>query len=126
MKKELVAIALLLLILIGNIWNRQRLDKLIGELDGLTEAAYASTQGADWTAAEDAARSAEEAWSGARTYTHIFIRHTDVDTLTAAFCDYRGAIAGRDDGDILASYLWLKAGLRCLRDMETLSAGSVF
>ena len=126
MKKELVAIALLLLILIGNIWNRQRLDKLIGELDGLTEEAYASSRSAEWTSAEDAARSAAEAWSGAHTYTHIFIRHTDVDTLTAAFCEYRGAITGRDDGDILASYLCLKAGLHCLRDMETLSVGSVF
>ena len=126
MKKEIVAIVLLLLILAGNIWNRKRLDKLIDDLNVLTEEAYSSAQSADWRGAEAAARNAEETWTGAHAYTHIFIRHTDVDTLTSSLCEYRGAIFGRDDGDILASYLCLKAGLSCLRDMETLSAGSVF
>ena len=126
MKKEIVAILLLLLILAGNIWNRQRLNKLIDDLNVLTEEAYASAQGADWSTAEASAMSAEETWTGAHTYTHIFIRHTDVDALTSSLCEYRGAIYGRDDGDILASYLCLKAELNCLRDMETLSVGSVF
>ena len=45
MKKEIVAIVLLLLILAGNIWNRQRLDKLIDDLYVLTEEAYTSAQG---------------------------------------------------------------------------------
>lgn len=126
MKKELIAVLLLLIILAGNLWNQRRLDRLTGELTDYVEETYASAQEGDWAAAENAARSAEETWIGAHAYTHIFIRHTDVDTLTAAFCDYRGAISGRDDGDILAAYLRLKTGLHCLRDMETLSAGSIF
>ena len=126
MKKEIVAIVLLLLILAGNIWNRQQLNKLINDLSVLTEEAYSSAQSADWRASEAAARNAEETWTGARAYTHIFIRHTDVDALTSSLCAYRGAISGRDDGDILASYLCLKAGLSCLRDMEALRVGSVF
>ena len=67
MKKEIVAIVLLLLILAGNIWNRQQLDKLIDDLYVLTEEAYTSAQGEDWIAAEAAARSAEETWTGAHT-----------------------------------------------------------
>ena len=126
MKKEIVAVVLLLLILAGNIWNRQRLDKVIEELNSLTEEAYAFSKETDWTEAEDYARSAEEAWLSAHNYTHIFIRHSDVDTLTAALCDYHGAIVGRDDGDILASYLRLSASLHCLQYMETLSVGSIF
>ena len=126
MKKEIVAIALLLAILAGNIWNQRRLDRLTSELHDLAYEAYAAAREADWDAAEDAARAAEGRWKSANAYTHIFIRHTDVDTLTACFCDLLGAIDGRDEGDILASYLRLDAGLRCLRDMETLSTGSIF
>ena len=95
-------------------------------MNALTEEAYASAEEADWFSAENAARSAEETWRNAHAYTHVFIRHTDVDTLEAAFCDYRGALNSRDEGDILAAYLRLTAGLDCLLDMETLSTGSVF
>ena len=110
MKKELFALALLLLILAGNLWNQHRLETLTSGLDALVEAA----------------QEAETRWTDADPYTHIFIRHTDIDALSAAFCDYRGALAGRDEGDILASYLRLTAGLRSLQGMEKLSVGSIF
>ena len=126
MKKELFALALLLLILVGNVWNQHRLETLTSSLDTLVEEAYASARNGLWQQAAHAAQEAEAQWTDADLYTHIFIRHTDIDALTAAFCDCRGAIAGRDEGDILGSFLRLSAGLHSLLDMETLSAGSVF
>lgn len=126
MKKELFALALLLLILAGNLWNQHRLETLTSGLDALVEEAYASARNGHWQQAAQAALEAETRWTDADPYTHIFIRHTDIDALSAAFCDYRGALAGRDEGDILASYLRLTAGLRSLQGMETLSVGSIF
>lgn len=126
MRKELVALALLLAILAGNIWNQHRLEVLTAGLDALVEEAYASARYGRWQQAAEAAQKAEKQWEDAGAYTHIFIRHTDIDALTSAFCDYRGALAGRDEGDILASYLNLTAGLRSLRAVEKLSAGSIF
>ncbi len=126
MKKELVALGLLLLILTGNLWNQRRLDALSAALTERVEAAYASSLSGSWTAAEEAAAQASEIWEQAGRYTHIFIRHTDVDALTAAFCDYRGAFAGRDRGDICASYLRLAAASKSLKNMERLSSGSIF
>ena len=126
MKKELFALALLLLILVGNVWNQHRLETLTSSLDTLVEEAYASARNGLWQQAAHAAQEAEAQWTDADLYTHIFIRHTDIDALNAAFCDYRGALAGRDEGDIIASYLRLTAGLRSLLAMEKLSAGSVF
>ena len=126
MKKELVALALLLLILAGNVWNQHRLETLTSGLETLTEEAYASARKGYWQQAAEAALEAEKRWTDASPYTHIFIRHTDIDALTAAFCDYRGALAGQEEGDILAAYLRLTAGLRRLLAMEKLSAGSVF
>ncbi len=126
MKKELVALLLLLLILAGNIWNQRRLDRLTVGLDRLTEEAFASARDGRWQEAEEAAGQAAQIWTEAGNYTHIFIRHTDIDALTAAFCDYRGAIAGRENGEIYAVYLRLSTGIRSLQSMEKLSAGSIF
>ncbi len=126
MKKEIVALALLLLIVAGNIWNQHRLSDLITTLSALTEEAYYASREQNWPRAEKAAQQAEARWSAENGYTHIFIRHTDIDALAAAFCDYRGALAGHEEGDIFAAYLRLTGGLRSLLDMETLSAGSVF
>ena len=126
MKKELVALLLLILILAGNIWNQRRLDRLTAGLDRLTEKAFASARDGRWQEAEEAAGQAAQEWTEAGNYTHIFIRHTDIDALTAAFCDYRGAIAGRETGEIYAVYLRLNTGIRSLQSMEKLSAGSIF
>ena len=126
MKKEIVALTLLLLILAGNIWNQHRLDELTAGLLSLTESAYTAALARDWTEASLSAEASEKLWLDADRYTHIFIRHTDIDALTEAFCDFRGAVAGQETGELLASYLRLKALLTSLRGMEKLSIGSVF
>ena len=95
----------------------------IGPSDG---KAFASARDGRWQEAEEAAGQAAQEWTEAGNYTHIFIRHTDIDALTAAFCDYRGAIAGRETGEIYAVYLRLSTGIRSLQSMEKLSAGSIF
>ena len=126
MKKELVALSLLLLILAGNLWNQRTLDRLTSALDSRVEAAYVSAQAGDRARAKEAAERAEKQWIDAGLYTQIFIRHTDIDALTAAFCDYRAALAAGDEADVLNAYLSLRTGLRSLREMEKLSFGSIF
>ena len=126
MKKEIVAITLLVLILAGNLWNQHRLDELTAGLLSLTESAYTAAQARDWSEASQAAEASENRWLEADRYTHIFIRHTDIDALTEAFCDFRGAVAGQESGELLAAYLRLNALLTSLQGMEKLSIGSVF
>ncbi len=126
MRKEIVAFTLLLLILAGNLWNQRRLNDLTAGLLSLAESAYSAAQTQDWSEASRAAEAAERRWLEEDRYTHIFIRHTDIDALTEAFCDFRGAVAGQENGELLAAYLRLKALLTSLRGMEKLSIGSVF
>ena len=126
MRKEIVAFTLLILILAGNLWNQRRLDKLTAGLLSLTESAYSAAETRDWSEAARDAEAAEKRWLEEDRYTHIFIRHTDIDALTEAFCDFRGAVAGQESGELLASYLRLEALLTSLRGMEKLSIGSVF
>ena len=54
MKKELVALALLLLILAGNVWNQRRLETLTSGLETLAEEAYASARKGHWQEAAEA------------------------------------------------------------------------
>ena len=54
MKKELFALALLLLILVGNVWNQHRLETLTSSLDTLVEEAYASARNGLWQQAAHA------------------------------------------------------------------------
>ena len=126
MKKEIVALALLLLILAGNVWNQRRLDSLTAELNDLVEEAYASAQEGDRSRAEASAAEAERQWLQADRYTHIFIRHTDIDALAADFCDYLAALTAGDEAEAFSAYLRLRTGLHSLRDMEKLSVGSIF
>ena len=126
MKKEIVALVLLLFILAGNIWNQRRLDSLTAELHDLVEEAYASAQAGDRLRAEERAAEAQRQWLRAGRYTHIFIRHTDIDALTAGFCDYLAALAAGDEAEAFSAYLRLRTGLQSLREMEKLSVGSVF
>ena len=126
MKKEFVALALLIAILTGNLWNQRRLNSLINGLMSLAEDACSASQQQDWPAAANAAEEAEKLWLDSGRYTHIFLRHTDIDALTAALCDFRGAAIGQESGELFTSYLRLKALLVSLRGMEKLSFGSVF
>lgn len=125
MKKELVALALLLLILLGNLWNQRRLEGLTAQLRSSVEDAYNAVEAQDWSKAAEDAQAAERDWLDAGAYTHIFIRHTDIDAVTAAFCGYRGAIAGQDKGNAFQAYLLLVALLDGLKGMERLSPGSI-
>ncbi len=126
MKKEAVALALLLLILAGNLWNQRRLDALTTGLLHLASDAYDAAQRQDWAGAARAAEEAEKRWLEAERYTHIFLRHTDVDALTEALCELRAGAAGQEKRGLLAPYLRFKALLTGLRDMEKLRFGSVF
>ena len=59
MKKEFVALALLIAILTGNLWNQRRLNSLINGLMSLAEDACSASQQQDWPAAANAAEAAE-------------------------------------------------------------------
>ena len=126
MKKEWLAVLLLLLILTGNVWNQRHAKQVTDRLLTLTEAAHRAAEEERWDAAADAAERAEREWRQAETYTSVFIRHAETDALTDAICGLRGAVAGRDAGEILGAVLAVEAHIRCIREMEQLSFGTVF
>jgi hypothetical protein len=126
MKREWIALLLICVILAGGRWDRRKVEALTEELLAGTDAAYAAAELGRREAAQKAAEAAEEAWRKEETFVCVFIRHSEADALTDALCAFRGAVAGQDEGELLAAYLSLRARISRILDMEKLSVGSIF
>lgn len=126
MKKEWLAVILLLLILGGNVWNQRHAQQVTDRLFSLADEIREAAGEERWTQAADAAEQMEREWRREEAYTSVFLRHSETDALTDAICALRGAVAGRDAGEILGAVLTAEAHVRCIRSMEKLSFGTVF
>ncbi len=126
MKKEIFALALLALILLGNLWNQRQLTDLTGEMLSCTRLAFREAEAGRWQAAGQAAQAALTLWERRERYRGVFLRHPESDETTDALCDLLGAIRARDEGALLGGYLRVQTRIRCLLRMETLSLASVF
>ena len=126
MNREICAYLLLLALFLGSLYNIHVMDDKIGFLRAEAEKAYESAQNGDFEKAESQLRSAADKWLGMDEYTHIFIRHTEIDSATDAFFDMLSDIASEDAKSAEGSYRKLDAHLRSLITIEHLSFGSIF
>ncbi len=125
MKKEWFALLLLLGIILGSVLNLRFLRNFTQELgQEVAEAAEAGEQ-ERWDAAEELAAVAMERWTEADKYTHVFIRHGEIDAVTDGFCSLLGAIRSQDHGSLYANQIALRSRLLGLYEMERLKPGSI-
>lgn len=126
MLKEWCAGALLLLILLLAGWNLRHLDGLTEELLLLSSQAAGAAAAEDWTAAASLAAELRTRWDGAEAYTHVFIRHPEIDAVTDAVCTLEGAAQGRDTAAYTGALHIFIAHLTSIRGMERPTFGSIF
>ena len=126
MKKYWVGILLLAGMLGGILLHIRHLEAMIGELTGQVDQAQTYAECGDFSAAESQVSQALNAWEQAGHYTHIFIRHTEIDSTTDAFCDLIGALAGEDAGESRGAFRKLHTHLHNIAQMERVSIGSIF
>lgn len=125
MKKEGLAIAIILCVTVASVLNLRYLKSFIHELDAQTSEAVSEAEAQDWAAAEALASEVMMQWIGMDKYTHIFIRHGEIDAVTDAFCSLLGAIKSRDASDIFTTQLTLHSRLNELVEMERVTPGSI-
>lgn len=125
MKRELAAGALLLLLIIGSIWNILYLDRFIEELDAMLNQAEYAAQNGDWDTARSFASLATRRWNAADDYTHIFIRHPEIDSTADAFYELSQLLLQEDEG-FEAAFGKLRYHLYSIKGMEHPSLGSIF
>ena len=126
MKKELCALFTLLLLIAGAIGNLTHLNTLMEQISNHINYSMLYCSLDDYQAAHTETSKALELWESEEPYTHIFIRHTEIDAFSDVFFDILSAIQNREKYE--AENLLRK--LQHLADnmvaMESVSLGSIF
>ncbi len=126
MKKEIAAAVLLLLLFTGVLMNIRVAECIFSSLADEVDAAYECLENGDMQAASEQLDAAIEHWLGLDGYTHIFIRHSEINSTTDAFYGFKSDLSGGDAAAAAGSYGLLKEALGSLTAMERISLGSVF
>lgn len=126
MKKELAAAVILALVFIGVLVNIKVAGNIILSLEEDVTAAYQSAEKGDFDRAKPQLDAAVEHWMSLDGYTHIFIRHSEINSTTEAYFQLKSDIYAEDMGAAEGSYGLLMTTLDSLMTMEQLSLGSIF
>ena len=126
MKKELIAAVLLAVIFAGVMLNIRASERIVSSLMSEVDAAYAQLKGGDNESAVKTIDRAIERWLMLDGYTHIFIRHSEINSTTEAFFQFKSDIGSGDADAAEGSYGLLSETLRSTMTMEQISLGSIF
>ena len=126
MKKTIVAAVLLLLLLVGTLLNIRCLDGYVAQMKGYVGDAQNRAETGDYDGAVASLRQAIELWNGIDGYTHIFIRHSEIDSASDAFYDLLGDLSARDNEAARGSFEKVLYHLESISRIEHVTLGSVF
>ncbi len=126
MKKEISAGALLVLLFAGVLINIRITERMVLSLTDEVTQAYESALACDFVSAKRQIDAAAGHWLSLDGYTHIFIRHSEINSTTEAFFQLKADIYAEDTGAAAGSYGLLTETLNSLMTMERISVGSIF
>lgn len=126
MKRELAAAAVLILLLAGSWWNLKYLRDFTGGFSEALDLSRAYCEAGQFELAEQELEKAAQDWLGADGYTHIFIRHSEIDSTTDAFFELMSDVRSGDAQSASGAYEKLAAHLNSLYTMERVTLGSIF
>ena len=124
MSRELAAGALLLLLVAGAWWNIHAVDSLTGEIMRDLDASQAAEEQGRQLDAQAALDKALNRWLEADSYTHIFIRHAEIDSTADAFYELQAQLLS-GEGDSSAAFDKLRYHLDSIQRMEHPRLGSI-
>lgn len=126
MKKEIISALLLLLIFSGVLINIRINERIVSSLINEVDMSYENLKNGNKDKAMQQLDTAIEHWLNLDGYTHIFIRHSEINSTTDAFYGFRSDVGSGDADAANGSYGLLKETLLSLMTMEQISLGSVF
>lgn len=126
MKKEIISTLLLLLIFSGVLVNIRINERIVSSLINEVDMSYENLKNGNEDKAMQQLDTAIEHWLNLDGYTHIFIRHSEINSTTDAFYGFRSDVGSGDADAANGSYGLLKETLLSLMTMEQISLGSVF
>lgn len=124
MKKEILALSLLLLLFAASLFNIRTFDRLCLDIAGQVSASAEAMEKGETDAAREHLNNALSTWLDADSYTHIFIRHPEIDSTADAFYELGQALEEKSES-CRAAYDKLLYHLESIRTMEHLRFGSI-
>jgi predicted RNase H-like HicB family nuclease len=126
MKKEIVVGAFLILMLAAALVNIHFLNKLTGNVVSLVREADSAAQREDWAEAERQAEAAAKLWVESDTYTHLVLRHPEIEAATDALYGLLSEIYAGEQGAVKGAAQAAEARLKSLASIEEIRFGSIF
>ena len=126
MKKEIIALVLLIALFAASLYNVHYLENMVGDISGLAAEAYDSLMSGDAGNAEQKLEQAIRMWEKEDGYTHIFIRHSEIDATSDAMFEALGCITAGEPGEAEGAFRCLFYHLDSLVGLEKMSLGSIF
>lgn len=124
--KEIAAAVLLSVMILAAAVNVACINRLCGEISELVSKAADAARINDWDSAERFSDSAMTLWERKDSYTHVVLRHSEIDTLSDALFDYYAAICEKNGGQSTAAAKKVQYHIESISGMEMPSFGSVF
>ena len=126
MKREIGALLLLAALIGLSLWSIRRTDRLTEEVEQHLALSEKALRADDRDRASAELEAAERVWHASEHFTHVFLRHPELDGISDAFFTLRQGLDAGDGIELAAAYDLLRYHLECVDSMEHISPGSVF
>ncbi len=126
MARETWALVLLLALAIISCWNIHTVNKLCDKIDAQLQTSETAAQSENWEDARQAMEKAVDTWLNAEKYTHVFIRHPEIDSCTDVLYEALSAVLEQDLTGLDATLQKLRYHIRSIAGMEQIRFGNIF
>ncbi|NCB73865.1 MAG: DUF4363 family protein [Clostridia bacterium] len=124
MKRELFAVSLLLGLLALSVYNIRYIENKSQTLISYIEEAEAHYLGGNSQQAAEDIETSLDIWLGWDSYSHVMLRHSEVDVITEAYYELLKELEG-DDRVTQASFGVLKEELNSILTKERINVRSI-
>ena len=125
MRREYTAMIILALLMLGAWLNLRHMDSLTERIEAKLELSQKAAEQGSMDISEKALRDALDMWLGADGYTHIFIRHSEIDAISDSFYDLYDALLNGETDALAPAYEKLIYHPESVNDIEHLSLRSL-
>jgi polyhydroxyalkanoate synthesis regulator phasin len=126
MKKELFVGVFLALLLTVSFINIHYIGKLTDNVRQRVDEAVSSAEAENWGEAERKAEEAIALWMGRDTFTHLVLRHSEIEAATEALFALAQQVYSRDKGAAKGAGQAASARLESIANIERVRLGSIF
>ncbi len=125
MRREYTAMIILAILMLGAWLNLRHMDSLTERIEAKLELSQKAAEQGSMDISEKALLDALDMWLGADGYTHIFIRHSEIDAISDSFYELYNALLSGETDALTPAYEKLIYHLESVNDIEHLSLRSL-